>query len=171
VPMGLGAMRVHKRLFDWLEGNGRALVVLVGLFLIGAIVKKLQVEGVLAEPAWMTGRIGLGPTRVGHSLLVLLLYASALTMGRRFLDRQPLRAIGAVGRHSLDCFALGVVATYALGVLWGRSGGGYPAYYLLVAIGVGLTVVAAHRLDARKGRDAPAGQRGAPLARNAMTGA
>lgn len=146
VPMALGARRVHVRLFAWLEGNWAALAVLVALYAAGAVAKVMAVP----EPLWFTGPYGLTLLRVAHSLLVLLLYASALTLALRWLEREPFRAIGAVGRHSLDCFAAGVLFTYALGTLWEWVGGGHLAYYLCAATGIGLTVALAEFREWRR---------------------
>lgn len=152
VPMALGAMRVHVPLFRWLEGNWAMLALFLLLFTVGAAAKEAQMDGLLAQPEWLDGRYGLQPLRVAHAVLVLLLYASALTVAGRALQRWPFRAIGGVGRHSLDCFGAGVFATYVLGTLWQRTGGGYPEYYLFAAIGVAFTVALAFWLEARKAR-------------------
>lgn len=150
VPMALGARRIHEALFAWLDGNRVALALLAAGYLVGAAAKVAAVP----EPLWFTGPYGLTILRVAHSLLVLLLYASALTMARRWLDRQPLRAIGAVGRHSLDCFAGGVLVTYALGTIWERIGG-HAAYYVCAAIGIALTLGLAALLERRRARAQP----------------
>lgn len=150
VPMALGVARVHERLFAWLDGSWGVFAVLLALFVAAGVARELQREGALAEVFWMTGPYGLGPTRVVHSLLVLLLYASALTLGFAWLRAWPLRIVGAIGRHSLDCFAGGVVATYALGTVWARAAGGYAGYYALALLGVMLTAALAWALEARR---------------------
>jgi len=152
VPMELGVRRAHERLFRWLEGNRGAFMMLAALFIACAIAKLCEGTGLWSRPDWLTGRYGLHMLRVGHAVLVLMLYASALTLAARFLERWPLNAIGAVGRHSLKCFAAGVIATYVLGTLWEHVGGGYAAYYLLAASGVALTFVVAARLESRRRR-------------------
>jgi len=152
VPMALGAKRIHVPLFRWLEGNRAMLVLLLALFATGAVVKQLQMAGILAQPQWLTDRYGLHLLRVAHAILVLMLYASALSLAGRFLRKWPLDTIGAIGRHSLDCYAAGVLATYGLGFLWERTGGGYPAYYFFVVLGICLTMVLANLLDERRDR-------------------
>jgi hypothetical protein len=150
VPMALGVRRVHERLFRWLAGNGAALAVFVALFLACAFIQHAQTDGKLAEPLWFTARYGLHLLRLSHAILVLFLYASALTLAGGLVQRWPFSAIGAVGRHSLNCFVAGVVATYALGTLWERIGGGHAAYYLLTVLGVALTFAVAGQLEARR---------------------
>ncbi len=150
VPMALGAMRAHVRLFRWLDRNWAMLVLLLALFVIGAATRQLQMEEILAEPEWLTGRYGLNPLRLAHAIMMLMLYASALTLAGGFLQHWSFRAIGGIGLHSLDCFVAGVVATYGLVILWKRTGGGYPEYYLFAAASVGLTIVIANSLEARR---------------------
>lgn len=150
VPMALGAGRAHLRLFAWLKGRWWVLAVLLALFIGAGVLRELQREGVLAEVTWMTGPYGLGPMRVLHSMLVLLLYASALTLGFARLRAWPLRLIAAIGRHSLDCFAAGVVVTYVLGTLWSRVEGGYAGYYGFAMLGVALTTLLAVGLERRR---------------------
>lgn len=147
VPMALGARKAHVRLFAWLDANWTALVLLLLLFVAAAIVKQLQADALLTEPEWFKGRYGLNLLRLSHAVLVLLLYASALTLARRHLERQPFRAVATIGRHSLACFAVGVIVTYGLGTLWNRVGGGHATYYLFVATGIAITLALAYRLE------------------------
>ena len=149
VPMALGAWRVHTRVFTWLERNWVALGVLLALFVAAAFAKIWQ-----AEPALFSPSHGLHLLRLGHALLVLLLYASLLTLAQPLLRREPFRTIGTIGRHSLDCFAAGVVITYALALTWARAGGGHALYYLLAALAVALTGLVAAARDHRRHRGA-----------------
>ena len=137
--MGLGAWRVHATLFKWLEENWPMLVLLVIIFAAGALAKVQDV----ARPEWLTGRYGLNLLRLGHAILMLLLYASLLAMAGRILRSAPLRWTALIGRHSLDCFAAGLLATYALGVLWDRAGGGRALYYVAVVTGILVTLAVA----------------------------
>ncbi len=152
VPMALGAARAHLPLFRWLEGRWLPFVVLAALLIATGVARYLQDIGTLARPDWPQPRHGLHPLRLGHALVVLLFYASVLTLARRYLDIAPMRAIAAVGRHSLDCFVFGVVATYALGWLWSRAGGGPGVYYLLAALAVVATLIVARQRDGAKSR-------------------
>lgn len=163
VPMALGAMRAHLPLFRRMERNWAMLAVLIALFAAGAIARHLEAASLFDRPMWISGRSGLHVLRLGHAVMMLLLYASALTMASRYLNRQPLRAIAAVGRHSLKCFSAGVIATYALGTLWLRLSGGYPAYYLFAAIATGMTLGLATLLDQRKLRTAASGGAARPV--------
>jgi hypothetical protein len=149
VPMALGAWRVHSRVFAWLERNWAALAILIGLFVVAAFAKIWQ-----AEPTLFSPRHGLHLLRLGHALLVLLLYASLLTLAGPLLRLWPFRAIGTIGRHSLDCFAAGVVITYLLALVWDRVGGGHALYYLLAMVAVLLTGLVATWRDRRPGRSA-----------------
>jgi hypothetical protein len=150
VPMALGVRRVHERLFRWLDGNRRVFAILAALFIACAIAKACEEAGLWTRPDWLTGRYGLHILRLSHAVLMLMLYASALALAGRFVARWPLSAVGAIGRHSLKCFAAGVIATYALGTAWERVGGGYAAYYLLAALGVALTFAVARRLESQR---------------------
>lgn len=150
VPMTLGAMRAHLPLFRALERNRAVLVLLASLFVAAAVAKAYG-----AEPLWFSGRYGLHLLRLSHAMLVLLFYASALTLAGGILARGPFPAIARIGRHSLDCFAGGVLLTYGLGTLWLHSGGGRIDYYAFAALGVACTAALARSRDARKARAAP----------------
>ena len=151
VPMALGVRRIHTPLFAWLERNWIALFVLLALFTLGAWAYTSEgSDGGFVRPAWFAGPYGLHILRLSHAILTLLLYASLLACLGRWLDTDPFRAIGTIGRHSLDCFAAGVVATYALGLAWDRVGGGHVAYYGAALIGVTVTIAVAYWRDARK---------------------
>lgn len=149
VPMALGAWRAHTTVFAWLEGNWAALAGLLVLFTAAAVAKLAQAEPLLFSP-----QHGLHLLRLGHALVVLLLYASILTLAGPLLRFGPFRLIGTVGRHSLDCFAAGVVFTYALALAWDRAGGGRALYYLLAAVAVLLTGLVAVWRDGRRDRPA-----------------
>lgn len=146
VPIALGAWRIHIPLFRRLEGNWPALLLLVALFAVGVVGKVGDVQ----RPEWFTGRYGLHVLRLGHTVLVLLLYASVLAMSGRWLQAAPFRALAAIGRHSLDCFAAGVVLTYALALVWGRAGGGHAAYYGVVIVAILLSAAVAWQRDRRR---------------------
>ena len=148
LPMTLGAWRVHNTLFRWLEGNWPAFFLLTALFAMGALGQIRDVP----RPEWFTGRYGLHLLRLGHTLLMVLLYASILAMAGRWLRTAPFRGLAAIGRHSLDCFAAGVVLTYGLGVLWSRIGGGHVAYYGVVVAAILLTAAVAWQRDAQRNR-------------------
>ena len=144
VPMALGAMRVHVPLLAVLDRHRGAAAPLLALFVAAALAKG-------SEPAILDARHGLTVLRVGHAVLVLLLYLSLLTLAGRWTRAQPLAAVAMVGRHSLDCFAGGVLLTYGLGTLWLRLEGGYAGYLLAVAIGIAATVALAAWRDRRRG--------------------
>ncbi len=151
VPMALGVRRIHKPLFAWLDRNWIALGVLLALFGLGALGYLTEgMEGGFVRPAWFAGRYGLHLLRLSHAILTLLLYASILACAARWLNTAPIRAIGTIGRHSLDCFAAGVVATYALGLAWDRIGGGYTAYYAAGVVAVIFTTLVAYWRDRAK---------------------
>lgn len=153
VPMALGAAGAHKPLFAWLERRPGVLVALVALFAAAAVIRQWQTDGTIPQPEWLTGRHGLHVLRLSHAILVLLLYASALSVASpRVLRSAPVRAVGTVGRHSLDCFVGGVVLTYLLGAALLRLPGGHATYYLFTALGVAFTVLLARYRDARRTR-------------------
>lgn len=143
VPMALGAMRVHEPLLGWLDRHRRAAAPLLVLFVAASFLKG-------HEPAILDPRHGLTLLRVGHGVLVLMLYLALLTLAGPWTKRRPLAAVAMVGRHSLDCFAGGVLLTYGLGTLWLRLGGGYAAYLLAVAAGIAATVALAAWRDRRR---------------------
>ncbi|MCC2978862.1 OpgC domain-containing protein [Sphingomonas sp. IC4-52] len=149
VPMALGARRLHLALFRWLETHRTPLVLFVSLFLAGALLKTWEAPA----PEWLTPRYGLHLLRLGHAILVLMLYTALLTAARRLLHTPPARMLATIGRHSLDCFAAGVLATYVLALTWDRAGGGHLVYCLSVLTAVTLTaLVAWWRESARKPR-------------------
>lgn len=145
VPMALGSIRVHERLLDGLDRHRWVVLPLLALFVVAAFAKG-------GEPAMLDPRHGLTILRVGHAVLVLLLYLSLLTLAGGWTRRQPLVAFAMIGRHSLDCFAAGVLLTYALGTLWLRSDGSYSGYLLAVAAGIAITIALAAWRDRRLGR-------------------
>jgi hypothetical protein len=120
---------------------------LVLLFAAVAVVKPMGIE-----PAWLDARHGLTVLRVGHAVLVLLLYLSLLTLLGGWLRRQPFAAVAAIGRRSLDTFAGGVLLTYGLGTLVLRLGSGHGVYLAAVAVGIAATVVLAYALDVASNR-------------------
>jgi hypothetical protein len=144
--MVLGAWCVHTPLLRWLDGNWPILALLLGVFAVGAVASANDV----ARPEWLTGRYGLNLLRLSHTILMLLLYASLLSVAGRFLQSAPLRSMALIGRHSLDCFAAGLLATYVLGLLWERLGGGLLLYYAAVLGGLAVTLVVANRRESRK---------------------
>lgn len=142
VPMALGAMRAHAPLLAWIERHRWIAAPLLVLFVAASFAKG-------HEPAIFDPRHGLTLLRVGHGVLVLMLYLALLTLAVRWTKRQPLSAIARVGRRSLDCFAGGVLLTYGLGTLWLRSGSGHAGYLLSVAIGLAATLALAAWRDRR----------------------
>lgn len=149
VPMALGARRAHVGLLSWLERKRTPLIALLAVFLIAAAAKVTD----YALPAWLTPRYGLHVLRLGHAILVLMLYAALLAAAGRLLRTAPMRVLGMIGRHSLDCFAAGVVVTYAFGVAWDRGGGGHLSYYLMIVAAIIITaLVAWFREEQRAGR-------------------
>lgn len=144
-PMVLGAWRIHVPLFRRLSETRTPLAILLALFAIGVVAKIWGVP----QPEWLSGRYGLHLLRLGHAIMVVLLYAALLAAATPLLHTAPLRALAMIGRHSLDCFAAGVVFTYALGLLWVRVGG-HAAYYLFVAIAILLTAAIAWLRDRRR---------------------
>lgn len=143
VPMALGAMRVHEPLLGWIDRHRWIAAPLLALFVAGALAKG-------HEPAILDPRHGLTLLRVGHGVLVLLLYLSLLTLAGGWTRRQPLSAVAMVGRHSLDCFAAGVLLTYGLGTLWLRIDGGYAGYLIAVGAALAATVALAAWRDRRR---------------------
>lgn len=149
VPMALGARRAHVGLLSWLERKRTPLIALLTVFLIAAAAKVTD----YALPAWLTPRYGLHVLRLGHAILVLMLYAALLAAAVRLLRTAPMRVLGMIGRHSLDCFAAGVVVTYVFGVAWDRGGGGHLSYYLMIVAAIIVTaLVAWFREEQRAGR-------------------
>lgn len=153
VPMALGARRIHVRAFAWLDGNRVVLALSVALFIAAALARQAQVE-----PAIFSGCHGLHLLRLAHAMLVTLLYASLLTLARPLLQTRPLRAVGTIGRHSLDCFVAGVVLTYAMGMVWNRAGRAYLLYLALAIAAVVFTAAVAAWRGARK-----SGRSGTPV--------
>jgi hypothetical protein len=147
VPMALGARNFHQRVFAWLEGQRGVFAILLLAVVAAAFVYRGQTAGVLATPRWLEARFGLTVLRVGHALLILAFYASAFTLARGWLDRQPLRSVAVVGRHSLDCFAIGVLLTYGLGTAWLHWSGTLGGYYLMVLLAAALTVALGYRRE------------------------
>ncbi|PCD03454.1 hypothetical protein COC42_03470 [Sphingomonas spermidinifaciens] len=146
VPMALGAMRVHLPLLAWLDRHRWVAAPLLALFVAGAVLRAKGMTPAIFEPPY-----GLTLLRVAHAVLVLLLYLSLLTLAGRWTQVQPLAAAAMVGRHSLDCFAGGVLLTYSLGTLWLRLEGGYAGYLLAVVLGVAATIALAAWRDRRRG--------------------
>ncbi|WP_294264626.1 OpgC domain-containing protein [uncultured Sphingomonas sp.] len=144
VPMALGAMRVHEPLLGWLDRHRWVAAPLLALFVAAAFAKG-------HEPAMLDPRHGLTLLRVGHGVLVLVLYLALLTLAGGWTRRQPLAAVAMVGRHSLDCFAAGVLLTYGLGTAWLRLAGGYTGYLVAVALGVAATIAIAAWRDRQHG--------------------
>lgn len=155
MPLVLGAQRAHVRLFSFFERPSgwkwtAALGVLVGL---AAAAKVVAAHRYIPFFWLMTDRDSLGPVRIVHAALLLAFYAGLLVMAQPVIRTAPFRFLAVIGRHSLNCFAFGVFATYALTIGWARLSLGYGSYILAVALAAGMTFVAALMWD--RSRSAP----------------
>lgn len=145
VPVVLDAKREHIRLFKFFEQRSSwkwtaALGLVIGLF---AIAKTLGAERDIPFFTIINERDVLGPVRIFHVIVLLAFYAGVLSMLRSVISAAPFRFLAVIGRHSLNCFALGVVLTYALTVGWDRLSLGHHGYIAAAAVAIFTTFICA----------------------------
>ena len=149
LPMMLGAKSAHRPFFRIFEGRPLLLLGLFGLMLIGTLLKFSHAEHALPRFELFTSKPHLGVVRLAHAVLMVWLYGGLLVLTRPMQDRQPFQILAKVGRNSLNCFALNVLTTYSLALLWDRCDAGYVGYLACVAFSLFVTCCAADILDAR----------------------
>ena len=136
--MYAGTLKLHDRIFTWLEASGAGRGAVIALFAAIAAVKVGEHLGYWGTPP-LTDKRNLEPLRLLHAGLKIMLLSSVVVMLGRYLDHPLARLVGLVGRQTLYGFAASLPATYVAASFWVASGGTYLAY--LVACVFVLAVV------------------------------
>jgi hypothetical protein len=153
VPMALGVSRLHTKLFTLIDGDRRIPIAVLVLVMLTLVSRSFQLDHLLPVRWAWTSRDNLGPLRLVHALLMVVFYASALSLVSPLLQRWPFQRLASIGRNSLNMFGLSVFTTYALALLWDRLLGTYTGYLAMAAFSILLTIVTAALLDRKKRRD------------------
>lgn len=145
-PMAAGSVKLHVRLFQMLEQRRLIFWVTLAIFVGVGVAKAIP----NAPHFYLADRGTLGAIRLLHSLLVLLLYAGLVTLLKDHLQNPILRALGLIGRHSLNVFILSSAATFLAVYIWLRLSLGWSGYATLTIGTVLLVWGAAKYWDNRK---------------------
>jgi hypothetical protein len=116
----LGMLFNTERVFERLEAakQRRVLLMASALFVIGALVlKALEKSGAelpLIGAVSIAGidKLTLGPLRLVHFLLSVVLIMQLLPRAAKSLQMLPARAVAGIGKHSLECFCMSTVLVY-----------------------------------------------------------
>lgn len=146
VAMAGGSAKMHEKVFTVLEERRWIFWALVITFSItGAMKVVLNIPYIS-----FTDKGTLGPLRVLHSILVVLLYAGIVTMMRNNLHWFFLKSAAMIGRHSLNAFLFSTVATFISLFIWQRFALGWSGYIAITAALIVATWGAAKYWDRRK---------------------
>lgn len=145
-PMAAGSVKLHVRLFQMLEQRRLIFWVTLAIFVGVGVAKTIPT----APHFYLADRGTLGPIRLLHSLLVLLLYAGLVTLLKDHLQNPILRALSLIGRHSLNVFILSSAANFLAVYIWLRLSLGWGGYATLTIGTVLLIWAAAKYWDNRK---------------------
>jgi hypothetical protein len=154
LPMIAGTMKLHQRMFDWLEGHPRAIVGLWVALLVAGIAYKLHAHAILPLNYQLTNRVLNSPIWVMHSLLVFGGYAGLLTWLAPHLQHWAFQLLASMGRNSLNVFAASIPLTYLIVVALHWLALGTLGYLLGVVALVGLSLGVAAWGDRKKRRKA-----------------
>ena len=125
----------------------RASLILAGLVLAAGLYLRLAWDGFLpwpapfTEQAMMADKVGLALPRLIHALALVWLVAWAIPPRAPWMTAAPARAVGAIGRHSLGAFCLGVFLSFGAGQVL-TAWPGARALLDPLAIGVGTLALA-----------------------------
>lgn len=149
VGMWLGSIGFHRTAFAYLAGRRWTTAALVGLFLLFAVLYRLDLRGTISLP--FADKENLGPLRVIHTIVVVAALA-ALTVNAPAFLKPVLDWLALNGRQTLYCFTASIPLTYLATGIWTAAGRGYAAYLVLaVLLVLAITLVA---LVAERGRRA-----------------
>jgi hypothetical protein len=109
-----------QRIFERIEASPhrRTLLVASIAFVVGALLLKV-VEKSAVELPWIGAltvpgidKMTLGPLRLTHFLLSVVVIMQLLPRTGKALASLPARSVARIGRHSLECFCMSTVLVY-----------------------------------------------------------
>jgi hypothetical protein len=152
IPLIIGAVRGHERIFDVL-GRNRWITALLGVVLaLFTTTKLLHVEHGLPRYWLLTSKGDMGALHLVHSYVLVAFYCGVLATFPKLPMLPPMRALACVGRQTLYCYMASAWLTYVLAEAWGRLGGGYRTYLASALITLWVTFVTAALFDSRANR-------------------
>lgn len=157
--MWAGTVRLHEKLFDWVEKSASLRRSIIALFALVAVVKAGDTFGYWGAPPLVDKRT-LAPMRLMHAGLTLALLCSLIVMLAPYLQHPLARLAAVVGRQTLYCFGASIPATYLAASLWSAGGGTYIGYLLSCLFVLAVVVGVAFWADtwrSRRRKDLPEG--------------
>ncbi len=146
IPMTAGTMKLHEKAFRLLERRPQIFWITMIVFSVIGLVRILPG----APHIYLADRGTLGPVRLLHSFIVLLLYAGAVTILRDRSNNFIMQSFALIGRHSLNAFLLSTAATFVAVYVWHRWSLGWIGYVGLTLATLCLVLIAAKHWDRRK---------------------
>jgi hypothetical protein len=116
----LGMLCSTQKLFERIEGSPqrRALLILSIGFVVGALLLKIAEKSALEIPVLgvltIVGidKMTLGPLRLVHFLLSVVVIMQLLPRSGRALATLPAQSVAKIGKHSLECFCMSTILVY-----------------------------------------------------------
>lgn len=146
VPMIAGRAGLHASFVRWARSH--RVLVLVPLALILPVVAYVKLGTRLSMPAFFPAKVTLHPARIVHASAVIATYVFLISWTERWHGTKPARLLALLGRHSLLCFSVSLVATYYLtAIIYIRTGGliGYLVVLAVVLLCVWLSAAYSQR--------------------------
>lgn len=122
-----------------------AVTVAAAGVLLAALAVRLGWHGFVPEFAvprseWLTDKRDLAPPRLLHALALAWLIARVVPRERGWMDAAAVRWLGAIGRHSLHVFCVGVFLSWLATVAFRLAG--YSPWLDVTLIGAGCCLLA-----------------------------
>ncbi len=116
----LGMLCSTQRVFERIEASvhRRSILIASVAFVVGALLLKIieksgvELPGIGALTVLGIDKMTLGPLRLVHFLLSVVLIMQLLPRGGKALASLPARSVASIGKHSLECFCMSTVLVY-----------------------------------------------------------
>lgn len=131
-----GRFRLHECIRDYF-GQSRRFLLLAGLFVVVTLVY-LSDRVLIGFAMPLTDKQNLGLIRVLHAVIVAAFLFALLCRLERFSGTWLYRSVSMIGRHSLQCFMVGVLLSYVMTITWNSLGTVFSYYAVSLAGIVGL---------------------------------
>jgi hypothetical protein len=148
--MYAGTLKLHVRLFAWLEENATVRWTIILLYGLLAAFKLGDLLDFWGTPPLVDKR-NLEPLRILHAGLTILLLATISVKLGLYLSHPVAKLVELVGRQTLYGFAASIPATYLVASLWFVRGG-YVAYLLACVFVLATVILVACLMEARNDR-------------------
>jgi hypothetical protein len=146
-----GTLKLHQRIFAWLEAHPAWRLAIIGLFLLVAFVRAGEQLELWGSPP-LVDKHNLEPLRLLHAGLTLLMLSSLLVLLGPYLNHPLAHLVALVGRQTLYAFAATIPASYVAAGVWAASGGGYAGYLLACAFVLTVLIAVSLVMEARSAR-------------------